>query len=345
MNTVKTNFFLCLISLAAFAQEIPKSKLKIVAESQFQWTGIAISKTNRVFVNFPRWSKENPMAVAEIIDGKSIPYPNVKWNTYDKKGSNQFICVQSMWIDKQNQLWVLDTGYVLEEDKTNAATLYVFDLLQNKLKTSYTIPAESITARSYLNDFRVDEKHHKVYFTDSRLGGLVIFDLMTQTTKRILSNHFSTLAELPQIVVEGYERKRAVHSDGIELDKNQKYLYYCALTGENVYRIPVKAILDENNDDTALGLKVEKFAKTGPNDGILFDKKGTLYLSSLEKNAISIADKKGKCKMLIADALIQWPDSFALNKEGNVFFTTSQIHLPKDKRGTYKIMKLASTLK
>ena len=345
MNKVKTNIFLCLISLAAFAQEIPKSKLTVFAESQFQWTGIAISKTNRVFVNFPRWSKENPMAVAEIVDGKCISYPNVKWNTYDKKGSNQFICVQSMWIDKQNLLWVLDTGYELEEDKTNAATLYVFDLLQNKLKTSYTIPAETITARSYLNDFRVDEKHQKVYFTDSRLGGLVIFDLITHTTKRILSNHFSTLAELPQIVVEGYERKRAVHSDGIELDKNQKYLYYCALTGENVYRIPVKAILDENNDDIALGLKVEKFATTGPNDGILFDKKGTLYLSSLEKNAISIVDRKGKYQMLITDALIQWPDSFALNNEGDVFFTTSQIHLPKDKRGTYKIMKLAITPK
>ena len=340
MNKLKVSLAFLVMATAAFAQESIKPKLTVFAESQYQWTGIAISKNNRVLVNFPRWSKDNPMAVAEISNGQTIPFPDPQWNSYNKDSVKHFTCVQSMWIDKKNQLWILDTGYQLEVDKTDGAKLLVFDLSDNTLKANYTIPAISITERSYLNDFRVDESNKKVYFTDSRLGGLVIFDLMTHKTRRILSNHFSTLAGLPQIVVEGYERKRAVHSDGIELDKNSKYLYYCALTGANVYRIPVKAVLDETMDDAALGLQVERFAITGPNDGILFDKKGNLYVSSLEKNAIGRVDKKGIYQTVISDAVIQWPDSFAMDAANDLYFTTSLIHLPKDKRGTYKILKL-----
>lgn len=340
MNKIKLIAMLCSISVTVAAQEISKTKLTVFAESNYQWTGIAISRTNRVFVNFPRWSKESPLAVGEIINGKTVPYPNTQWNTYNVNPQNQFTCVQSVFIDKQNQLWVLDTGYQLEEDKTKGAALFVFDLQQNKLKNKYVFPVEKITDKSYLNDFRIDEVNKKVYLSDSRLGGLVILDLMNGNVRRILSEHPSTLAELPAIVVEGIERKKQVHSDGIELDKDRKFLYYCSLTAENVYRIPVEFIIDEKNNDAFLGYKVQRFAKTGANDGIAFDKKGNLYVSSLEKNGISVVDKKGNVTLLISDASVQWPDSLAFDNRNDLYFTTSLIHLPKEKRTTYKIFRL-----
>ncbi|MCL9807618.1 major royal jelly family protein [Flavobacterium amniphilum] len=339
MKTIKLFLSVFCATLSLQAQEISKDKLSIIAESNHQWTGIAMSQTNRMFVNFPRWSADTPVAVAEIINGKIHPFPDANWNMYEEN-PNHFTCVQSVFVDKANRLWVLDTGYELEKDKTKGGKLFVFDLQKNELTKTYDFPVEAITDKSYLNDFRVDEVNNKVYLTDSRLGGLVVLDLKTKEVRRILASHPSTLAEVPEITIEGIQRKKPVHSDGIELDKERKYLYYCSLTGENVYRIPVKYIVDEKYNDAFLGAKVEQFAKTGANDGIAFDGKGNLYLSSLEKNGISVVDKNGTFKTIITDGLIQWPDSLSFGNGGVLYFTTSLIHLPKDKRPTYKVFRL-----
>ena len=318
-------------------------RLSIVAESKFQWTGIAVSGTGRIFVNFPRWSANTPVSVGEIINGKVIPYPNGDWNNWDQLmvRKNKFICVQSVYVDNLNLLWVLDTGQEPKTDSTKAAHLYVFDLADNSLKREFNLPASKITGKSYLNDLRIDNKKQIAYLTDSDVGGIVIFDLRTNEIRRVLAKHHSTLAEVPKITIEGYERTHPVHSDGIALDSSKKYLYYSSLMGENVYRIPTEELLDKRLNDSLLGRKVELFAKTGANDGLIFDKKGNLYLTSLERNAISRLDKKGNFEVVISDEAIKWPDSFAFDVNGDLLFTISQIHLPKDKRGPYRIFRIS----
>ena len=320
-----------------------KKELPVFAESKNQWTGIAISKKDRVFVNFPRWSNETPISVAEIIDGKTIPYPNKSWNSWDITvlQKQQFICVQSLYIDDLNTLWILDTGYELKTDATKAAHLYAFNLADDSLKSEYIFPESIITNQSYLNDLQIDNQSHVAYFTDSQAGGIVILDLLSNEIRRVLSKHPSTLSEVSKIVIEGFERTHPVHSDGIALDPDKKNLYYCALMGKYIYRVPTKALLDKKLNDSQLGEKVEKFAETGANDGIIFDKKGNLYLSSLEKNAISKLDKKGTLQEVISDNRIKWPDSFAFDSTGNLLFTISKIHLPKENRGSYAIFKLS----
>jgi sugar lactone lactonase YvrE len=320
-----------------------KKELSVFAESKNQWTGIAISKKDRVFVNFPRWSSETPISVAEIIDGKIIPYPNKAWNDWDTTvlQKQQFICVQSVYIDDLNTLWILDTGYELKTDATKAAHLYAFDLADNSLKSEYVFPESIITNKSYLNDLQIDNRNQIAYFTDSQVGGIVILDLRTNEIRRVLSKHPSTLTEVSKIVIEGFERTHPVHSDGIALDPDKKYLYYCSLMGKNIYRVPTKALLDKKLNDSQLGKKVEKFAETGANDGIIFDKKGNLYLSSLEKDAISKLDKNCILREVISDKQIKWPDSFAFDSAGNLLFTISKIHLPKENRGLYTIFRLS----
>lgn len=63
-------------------------------------TGVTVSETGRIFVNFPRWGDEVPYTVAELRNGKSVPYLNVEINHQDKtRVSERFLSVQSVVAD------------------------------------------------------------------------------------------------------------------------------------------------------------------------------------------------------------------------------------------------------
>ena len=48
-----------------------------------QVTGVTVSAKGRVFVNFPFWSDDHTISVAEVVDGKPKPFPDEAWNAKD----------------------------------------------------------------------------------------------------------------------------------------------------------------------------------------------------------------------------------------------------------------------
>ena len=70
-----------LLVLAARSLPAATATLELVASlPEHQVTGVALSKTGRIFVNFPDWSDHHSFSVAEIVNGKPQPFPNEKWN-------------------------------------------------------------------------------------------------------------------------------------------------------------------------------------------------------------------------------------------------------------------------
>src|SRR5919112_133224 len=88
-----------------------------VAKASFehQVTGVTVSKDGRIFVNFPRWTEDAPISVAEVTrEGRLKPYPDDEWNSWRNAKKNQmsagdhFVCVQSVVADAHGNLWVVD---------------------------------------------------------------------------------------------------------------------------------------------------------------------------------------------------------------------------------------------
>ena len=96
---------LCLVATTL----VSAAELKEVASfPDQQVTGVGVSTdSGRVFVNFPFWSDDHSISVAEIVNGQPKPFPNEDWNRPGPAGSH-FICVQSVVVDDQDNLWVLD---------------------------------------------------------------------------------------------------------------------------------------------------------------------------------------------------------------------------------------------
>src|SRR5437868_3203158 len=76
-------------------------------------TGVTVSRSGRIFVNFPRWGDPVDFTVAEIQNGKAVAYPNADLNQPEiPKQAERLISVQSVVIDPRDRLWILDTGSI-----------------------------------------------------------------------------------------------------------------------------------------------------------------------------------------------------------------------------------------
>src|SRR5262245_55241656 len=66
---------------------VPRFKLEEAGYFDHQATGVAVTSDGRIFVNFPRWTEDSPISVAEVgRDGKLTPYPDEKWNSWRNAG-------------------------------------------------------------------------------------------------------------------------------------------------------------------------------------------------------------------------------------------------------------------
>src|SRR6202000_1212071 len=73
-----------------------------------QVTGITVSSKGRLFVCFPDWSDDHSISVAQIVARAPKPYPDAAFNANAGAPDKHWICVQSVVMDDESNLWVLD---------------------------------------------------------------------------------------------------------------------------------------------------------------------------------------------------------------------------------------------
>jgi DNA-binding beta-propeller fold protein YncE len=214
MNIFKTLFpivlLVILISAIGVAQDRQPSTLaEVYRNDDFQITGVTVSKTGRVFVNFPRWSDRYLNAVVEVMpDGSAKPFPDETWNRWDLKAENagkQFVCVQSVVVDSKDALWVLDPAVpLLAAMVPGGPKLVKINLQTNQVERVIPFGSDVVKTGTYLNDVRFDNERNTAYITDSGVGGIIVLDLTSGKAHRVLDEHPSVRFEPGvQVVVDG----------------------------------------------------------------------------------------------------------------------------------------------
>ncbi|PHQ79805.1 MAG: hypothetical protein COB69_07225 [Phycisphaera sp.] len=323
---------------------------RIAAFDGFQAVGLAISTEGRLFVSSPRWHGNHSNSVVEIRTGRMSPpisYPNRAWNNWTPgvRPERSWVCVQALYTDDTGRLWVLDPGAPMFEGPIhNAAKLIRFDTANDKVSASFIFNRTIAPEGSYLNDVRIDTEDGFAYMTDSGLGAIVAVDLTTGAARRFLESHPSTKADLSETLIIGgdpwvneYGDTPTVHADGIALSPDGDFIYYQALTGRTLYRIPtgpIKAMLRPEGDwdsqwngatEDDLANAVENLGQTFVTDAMIMDDNGVLYFTALERDAITARLPSGELVQVTADQRISWPDSLAIHG-GRLYFTTARIH-------------------
>lgn len=319
--------------------------LERVAAFETLPTTIALSNDGRLFVNFPNFFAQPDVAVAIVgKKNKLTPYPDARWNNWDgeagQSAKESFVSVQALYVDRCSEsLWIVDTGNplrVIAGTVEGGPKLVEIDLKTNAHKRTIHFDAEIAPADSYLNDVRVDHVSQTAYLTESGMGALIVVDLKTNESRRVLAEHASTQAEDHVVPMVGGKTWRTlggmaprIHADGLALSPDRQWLYYHAVTGRTLYRVPTAALRNAKLDEAALGSQVEDLGNTGAVDGIWMDRDGSLYMTAIEHDAIERRRPDGTLETIVRDGLIQWPDAVVVHDVDDrryVYFSASQIH-------------------
>ncbi len=315
------------------------ASLDKVASFEGQVTGVAVTETGRIFVNFPRWSFDAPISLGELMpDGSVKPYPDAGWNAYRNAAplppADHFVCVQAETADGRGSLWVVDPAAPNTEFIVSGGPKLVkIDLSTNKVARVYPMDGSVAPQGSYLNDVRLSPDGKTAYLTDSGAqGSLVVVDLDSGKGRRVLDGDKSTQVDKTvQVAIDGHALQqpdgRGVEfaADSISLAPKGDYLYWQPLTAKTLYRIPTEALRDTSLTPAQVSAKVEIVSGSQPNDGLWQDSTGRLFFTAVQNSAIEYQDGGGSRSTLVSDPRLRWPDTFAQGPDGALYVTNSDI--------------------
>ena len=330
--------------LAAAAAGIAQAQgragaLTQVAQFDHQVTGVAVVADGRRFVNFPRWTDDAPISVAEVMkDGSLRPYPDATWNAWRNARANElpvgghFVCVQSIVPDGRGNLWVLDPGAPGNEKiLPGAPKLVKIDLKTDTVTKVIPVPENVALQGTYLNDIRFSPDGRTGYITDSGTrGAIIVVDLESGRSWRTLDGHPSTQVDKTvTVTLDGKPLRRPdgrqpmFAADGIAISNDGRTLFYQALTGKTLYSIDTGTLrADATEADRAAAVKA--VAQTHVVDGLWMSKAGILYLTS--PTDYSIKRLNGSAvETVLTDRRLRWPDTFSEGSDGRIYVTASHI--------------------
>ena len=305
----------------------------VYSDSMYELTGVAVSKTGRMFTNYPLWNSPHKYDVVEITSPhQNKPYPNAWANSWNngEEGLFKWVCVQAVYVDDNDKLWIVDPASpYMKGVYKHSYKLVKFNLSDNKPERIYRFNYVA-DENSYVNDVRVDTHLNYAYLTNSNEGGIFVVNLETGKIRQVLQGNFSVVSN-PNYVfnIDGKILKEKgapvkINSDGIALTPDGFYLYYKPLTDNRLYRIETKYLRNENLSAAQLGAKVEYLGKFTTTDGMIFDKQGNLYLGDVENYRIMKITPDLKMHVLVQSPLLSWPDSYSI-ANGYLYVSCSQL--------------------
>lgn len=328
--------FLIMASCAACPEEKDRF-ITVFEDKECQFTGVAVSQSGRIFLSYPYWLEGHRYSVVEVLpDGKTRPFPDEKWNSWKKgeDGKEKFVCAQAVNIDSQDYLWVVDPASPeMAGTVPGSVKLVKINLKGDRIERIYYLDEKTADKSSYINDIAVDTRHQCAYLTDSAAGAIIMVNLRDGKSRKLLDRHSSTIANTSYVFrIDGRELSNAqgpvkIHSDGIALSPDGKYLYYKPLTDIKLYRIETRYFFDRKLKPGKLTDYVQSLGDVCTSDGIISDLKGNIYLGDIPYREIVKYKTDGTTEIVLKDSRLLWPDSYALTKDGWLYITCSQIHL------------------
>ncbi len=269
---------------------------------------MAITSDGKIFTTMnPLVSPDIKVHLVNPEDNTSVPYPNDEY----AKGANSIMKgVIGIRADKDDNLWMLDMV---------AKKYFGWNTKTNKLIKTIDLPTNVLKPASFLQDFIIDEKRNRLIIADMTQGDLksapepafIVTDIATGESQRMAQNHPSMMPEM--------EGGFALNPIGI--DPDFEYVYFGALHGRTLYRVPAASF----DDNEKLITSIKKWGKKSYCDGIAVDGNENVYVTNIEESALGVSNKNGFKNIAKLPDGQSWPDGPYVFK-GDVYSTVDQLN-------------------
>ncbi|XP_063925580.1 protein yellow-like [Zophobas morio] len=299
------------------------------------------------YIAMPRICEGTPVTLGYISTSDTTPKseslisPFPDWNTNDLTNHtcDKLENVQSMEIDADGIMWVLD-GFRKPTSKC-PPKLVLYDLNNEaKVVQSFTFPEEiSLSKGGFLNDLVVDDSDGGfAYITEhgSVDPGIVVYSRAQNHAWKIRDASMFAEIDATNFVVDEVVFNKLAPVDGIALSPRNpsgpRQLYYCALTGVNLYSISTEILKDETAcsggewrvNVTHIG------AKSAQSDGMVVDNTGVLYYGLLPLYGVGSWNSSGSFEdagvVYANNGTMIWTDSFSFDDKGYLYLLANNIH-------------------
>lgn len=324
---------------SAFAQNLPEQSVEVYATVDQAAGNIAFTAQGDLVYSHHPFFKPQYRVVSYNSDTKSVsPFPNLSWNTPRTSDDHYLSNVLGIRDDSNGVIWMLDMG---QRDPVTPK-IVGWNTLTNQLERIYYLPVTVLKPTSQPNDMVVDLIHHVFIIADEGIGNggdgstaaLIIIDMKTGLSRRILEATRTTLPENTPTVINGKSlavngKNLLVGADGITADSKFEWLYYAPLNGTKLYRVRISDLINEALPANKLEQLIETYSSKPNNGGLSIDTAGNIYLTALESNSVSVILAKDRSvHQLVSDKNMLWPDGVSYNqKDGYMYVSAAQVHL------------------
>jgi|GEM_PF-206812 len=311
-------------------------QLTTLYSSNIDCNGVAVTADGKnTFLAFPRFGGQQAEYSVARLDkhGKVTPFPDNEWNRRGNGSDprHSFVAVNAIHIFGDDTLWVVDQGSVGGHTPAPGAQKVVqLDSHTGKVLQVLRFSSTILPKGAQLNDLRIHGRY--IFFTDSGLGGIVIYDQQTRTALRRLSQQpiMSNDDKHPLRGSGGHLLRNAKgelpisHSNQIEVDPSGTWLYFAPLVGP-LRKVRVRDLLDTHLDDDALAKQVTITFPIPSTNGTAMDSKGNLFVSDAESNSVIVIDPHGQRETLVTDPRLISPDALFIDPQRNLYIPCGQV--------------------
>ncbi|MEU7974836.1 L-dopachrome tautomerase-related protein [Micromonospora sp. NPDC049089] len=291
-------------------------------------TGVTTVR-GRVFLSYPSADRPGVQVVEALPDGRRVPYPDVAWNRADQPPGGAFVHVNGLRAGPDGRLWIVDSGSprIGGAQVPGGARLIVVDPDDDRVERVYHLD-EAVHPGSYVDDVRFNGR--VAYLSDAGAAGLIVLDLDSGRSRRVLDGHPSTAGG--PVVADGRVLRDPdgaevrLHVDQLEVSPDGRWLYYQPASG-GMSRIATRWLDDPSVSPDELARAVGRWCDTPSTGGTAIDATGTIYLSDLERRRVLVLAPDRSVRTLVADPRLAWVDAMWLDADARLWMPAAQLHL------------------
>lgn len=295
---------------------------------------VTATSDGRIIMSQHQFYEPKDSVVELRADGVPVPFPNSELNDREHHGSLSLDSVLGLRSDK-GTVWLLDNG--MRSGVT--PKLVAWDTTTGKSPRVIYFQPPIVPKDAFVNDFAIDGRHNKIYIADPAGGtnaALIVVDIATGASRRVLEGHRSVVPENVDLVIDGKPIqvkgpngqlvRPHIGVNPITEDLDNEWVYFGPMHGLSLYRVKADDLANDSIDTPTLASRVERYSTKPICDGISIDKENNIYLGDLANNSIGVIKPDRSYQQLAKSDQLSWVDSFSFGKGGRLFAVVNQLH-------------------